>query len=440
MPKKSRVLFLVGSPVLVICLISCSGSNQRNIADQYEFTKSIAQKQAVVGEEIKVVLTAVNKSSYNVEFFEIRKELKEGEFFVAGNKFIRCDGLKSGEKKTFSYIIIPASPGKKVIGPSKVVKIKLKEEDEDILLQENVGLSNSISLEVKPVQLEIQPYLKKTRVKLGGIVELHVVIWNRSKVTIKGVNISFEKDPPHLRLESYPERLEIPPGERRKARYLFKAIKTGKISPGRAIAFMGKQKIEDNGFSGKHRCGVSLNPVSQIQIDEVSLPGIEHPLRCHTKQISSYFSLLFLKILGVAAALLSIVILFARAINSRMVDSFSGRVLLWTLTVGAAEMLLIFLGYGISWCWRSTPPDLWTLGMIFVISSGMALFSGAYPLKNPIFGSLIAGSVLSLSAYLVFVGFSAMEITGFIGVPVKEAALLFIAISIAINSREFKRR
>lgn len=442
MYKKPKFLVLTVAPLLLLFLSGCL-TDSETFVKYCDFRKTVEKKVATVGESLEVTLSIKNRSTYNVEYYELDKEINQEDFLVVGSNI--HIGRNLGEWKTHEivYRIIPLRSGKLKIGPSKIFRVKLENEEKAFMLPKNVGFSTnatSTPLVVKPSKLEIRAYLKKTRLKLGMMVELHAVIWNHGLTTVRGVNVAFEKYISELRHEFRREFIEIPPGGHRKARFLFKAVKAGKVTPGRAVVFFGRQEITDDRFSSSRIFGISQNPLPQIQIDEVSLPGMDFSLRCYTKEISSYFSLLFLKIMGVVVALLAIVILFAKAVYSRIVDSLGGRVLLWTLTVGVGEIILIFLGYGIIWIWRTTPPDLWTIGMIYTISSGMALFSGTYPLRSPILGSLIAGGALSLAGYLVFVGFSAMEINGFNGFPVKEASLLFIAASIVTNSREFKRR
>ncbi|MGD2091870.1 MAG: hypothetical protein PVH61_37200 [Candidatus Aminicenantes bacterium] len=436
MIRAKRALIMMMAPFLLFILTGCPDHDPKITDKSYTFIKSVEKNEFLIGERIKVNLLVKNKTDYDLKSLKILKETNPKGYRAIGGDFIETGEIYRRNGKVLTYEAVATSLGKVLISKSKIMEVAVRRPAGKIIVPEDIGFSNSIDVSVKPLNLKIHQTVRNTKVRVGGKIGIDLLVENDNDLDIDDMEVLFGGVTSGLRLLS-PERISLRRWEHKKIRLVFLALQVGEIKLGQAT--INQLKFNDTWTCSEKNYGVS-NPAPTISVYPVRLPGREFPIRHYTNEVKNFFDLLFLKILGVVVALLAIVILFARAINSRIVDSFGGRVFLWTLLVGAVEIILIFLGFGTIWICRTTPPDLWTIGMIYAISSGMALFSGAHPLRNPILGSLIAGGVLSLLGYLVFVGFSALEINGFLGFPAKEAALLFIAVSIAINSREFKRR
>lgn len=438
MSKKTRAFVLAAGFLLMFYRTACPqySSEPKERRKSYSLIQFVEKKIFLIGETIKVHLLIKNKSRFDMERFIIQKETNPENYRIIGDEYIITGGLGSGKTMELTYEVRVISPGRVVISRSSIVEVTMCRYGRPLNhFQAEIVYSNPVEVTAKTLDLFIRQKVWQTNLRVGSEMAFDLFIENDNDLDIEDIEIRFEGDTSGLELVM-PEEIPVPRRQHIRIRLTPRVIKAGEIELGRA--FLRRLKVDGTWICWKGNYGES-NPAPKIMVSPVRLPGIKYSLRYHTKEISSYFDFIVLKILGVAVAILSIIFLFSRALNSKIVETFHGRILLVFASVALSEFFLILMGYGVAFLFRATPPDPWSIGMIYAISFGMTLFTGAYPLKSPIWGSVIAGGVLSLSAYLVFVGFMAMENTGFIGVPFKEAALLGIAVSIAINSREFKR-
>jgi hypothetical protein len=439
MHKNAKAFVLAAAFLLVFYRTACPqySSEPKERRKNYSLVQFVEKKVFLVGEPIKIHLLIKNKSRFDMERFIIQKETNTENYRIIGDEYIITGGLGSGKTTGLTYEVRVIAPGKVVISRSSIVEVTMCRYGRPLNhFQAEIAYSNPLEVTAKRLDLFIRQEVWHTNLLVDSRTAIDLDIQNDNDLDIQNIEIQFEGDTSGLELVT-PEEIPLPRRQYIRVRLTPRAIKAGEIELGRAI--VKRLKIDGTWIHWKGNYGAS-NPAPKITVSPVRLPGIKYSLRYHKKEISSYFSLLILKIPGIAVALLAIVILFMRAIQSKYVDSFGGRIILRSLMVLFGAILLILLAYGFYWCWLSTLPDLMDFAIVYAISCAMTLFTGAYLLKNAIWGSAIAGGVLTISAYLVYVGYTAMENTGFNGVPFKEAALLFIVLSIALNISEFKRR
>lgn len=431
---KKKVLLLVGIPLLLL-LFPCCDSDETVFLRNCEFRKTISQSQAVVGEEITVKLTAVNKSSaYYVEFFQIQKQMDELDFYVVGEKYINCDGLNSGEEKIFSYTIIPTTSGKKVIGPSKITQVKIRGKNEVFQLSSTVGFSNSIELEVKPINLSIRQSFREKKARLGDKITLDVFVTNESDIDLTGVEISFEKDAEYIKRKSHSKYQAIPAGYERKFGFSYRPQRAGIINASRA-KIKRLRTASGTWITCNEGYGFSKDPEPQIEISPVYLPGIDAPLTFMVRELENYFSFAFIpKLLGIAFTILLIPFLFNLSIRSMLVDFLLGRIILTFLMMAVLALFLVFLGEGCLWFWKTVLPPLWMIAAMIAGSVSLALISGFTPGKSIILGSTISGLPLALVSYILYIGFKAFEINDFSNFPFLETGFLAFLFGVILNA------
>ena len=120
MQRKIKLSFILVFFYMLFVADDCPTDTERLIKGT-KFTKVCKQRKASVGENVEIKISVTNNSHFFIESYEILKETEEKHFKVFGAKFIKDYNLKGEETREYSYTLIPASPGRKVIKPSQIV-------------------------------------------------------------------------------------------------------------------------------------------------------------------------------------------------------------------------------------------------------------------------------------------------------------------------------
>lgn len=437
MLKKSKILLLISTIFLGFCLISCSGSSPSPsyYMDKYDFFKTTEQEEAMVGEGLRIKLVVVNKSSYNIESLKIQKETDEGDFVVVGEKYIESGMLKSGEKRQYFYTVIPALAGKNKVKPSRITQVRVKGIDRILSVPGNVGFSNSLEIDVKPINLSISQIFPKRKLRLGSKLPFYVLIRNQSKVKINSVEILLRENNVFLKLVKHIDKKKdflILPDQQKKIRFIYKAMKAGTIHPERAVLKRLKV-IGDVWITCDQGYGTSKQG-PMIRITPVLLPGMDLPLTYLTEELDTYFNMSFIfKILLIEVLIICIFLLYNFAIRSVLVGSFFGRIVLIFLLVAVLTIFLLFTWSGLKWFWRTIFPPFWIVCLILLCSCILISVFKLIPMRNIILGALIFGFSLSFISYVSYVGLRAFKYNDFMNFPLHQTILVDIALGIILN-------
>ncbi|MGD2084566.1 MAG: hypothetical protein PVH61_00130 [Candidatus Aminicenantes bacterium] len=221
---KQKILASMVMPLLLLAFSSCD--DDRTFSDKYIFKKSTEKKTVALGEPFDIKLSLTNRSIQNVEFYELKKELKQHDFAVIGDNVFRGYELRNYGRQAVIYKLLPLSLGKKRIGPSKVTKVKFYSYDRIYPVAGNTGFSNALRISVKPIELEVSMSLSKAEILLGDKLSFDVLIINNSVVDIEGIELLFDGNPDdvnHLETDTDFKTFSIPAGKSKKIQFVYKA-------------------------------------------------------------------------------------------------------------------------------------------------------------------------------------------------------------------------
>jgi hypothetical protein len=260
---KTKLIVSMALPLLLLSLISCDDPSS-SFENTCVFKKTVPKKTAVVGEEVEVKLLLKSKK-HEVKTFELQKQPDQKDFFVIGENLFEGGAVGPYQDKSMSYKILPRSPGKKVIGPSRITRVLTWEMKEEYILPSKSGFSNSVKIEVKPIELEVSLLFSKNEVLHGDTLTFDVLIENKSVVDIEGLDLIFDGNPEfvqRLKPKKKQDQFSIPAGQSRRLPFGYSAVTVKKAELGRC--FIKKFKSSGHWFDlDKSYCS---EPAPKIEV------------------------------------------------------------------------------------------------------------------------------------------------------------------------------
>ncbi len=400
-----------------------------------------AQRNALVGEKLDVSLVIKNHSPFDVDSFEIRMDGANSDFVFPQKIPKSGPEIKSGQKFILPYAMIPKSPGKKIICVM-LRRVRFKGRSNIFYPQWNSGPGHGIEINVKPLRLQASHFFDRAEIKLDQQFNSTLYIQNQGKAKLEGIKYSFSGDVSsfkQLDASNSPTSLSLPPGETRTISFTYRAVKAGTVKPGKIV--INEIKVSGHWIDFDNRFLATPN-IPPVKIRALRLPGYGKPVENICPELENYYENFLLKTTGIVFGFGLLLAGFKLILSSIISEFFYGKVALASFAGLILGALSVFLCVGVYWVWPTKIPPLDVCAALWAGSCFCAFIFGmfrAFRNLNFIYGTLLAGTCLTLLSYVLFTGYKCFEHNNFENFPVGITAFLVFGASLGLNATIFRK-